>query len=515
MHLFTLFIAFLLFFSFQCWAFATAKRWANQFRSETARVRSDFDSFTLEEMPSWFAPFAQTLQISMHINHAREVALQQVEEHIHSQTQYQALQKATVAAPLLGVILTAFGFITFDGELSTVSSLAFPLVSGVLCGALLAIINVILLFMTESDLENARCCGQALIDDCWVKTVNGNGDVNQQFVDATKGLNKTLAAFQTLVAEFPKDVSGFTQRFESIRTIAESTFEELEKISPRLLTLVDNWETSSAKISASTEETLLPALVSLRDWTVNLEATGESLGKTINSFNVLAENFEGTSAGQQQILSDLIQSTQAASQHQQTNLSTHLENMEAFQTDVFKRLSASIEGTVTEYNDHICETFEQIKEGTESISAPLVKVGEALSAAAPTLANTGHLLELITESSGRFSDVIDKEYVPAFEQVHKFEVLAEKITFAIERLTICVKSVEDLDKSHLDLTRLIKNRALPTAEVLQRATGIFEDSASEMAESSRELVLAVRHLRKELSRAGTQSTNFEDPDIPF
>ncbi len=515
MHVFTLFVATVLFFSFQCWAFACARRWANQFRVETAKVPSHFLTYTHEEMPSWFASFAQTLKTPVHINHAREVALQQVEEHIHSQAQYQALQKATVAAPLLGVILTAFGFITFDGELDTVRTLAFPLVSGVLCGALLAIINVILLYLIESDLEDARCCGQALIDDCWVQSINDAGDPNQQFIIAAQSLNTTLESFQTLIGQFPKDVSGFTQRFDSVATIAESTFEHLERISPQLQTLVDTWKTSTAEIAASTDKHLLPALASLREGTIHLEETGKSLDKTVNSFNVLAENFEGTSTDQQQILSDLIHSTQAAVNHQEANLSTHLESMEAFQREVFNKLTGSIEGTVTEFSGNIHEQFEQIKEGTDGISVPLMKAGDALSAAAPALENTGHILELITQSTVRFSDVIDRDYVPAFEQVHKFETLAEKITLAVDRLTTCLKSADELDKSHEALTRLIKQRALPTAEVLQRATCIFEDSASEMSESSKELGHAVRHLRRKLSRDETNITGYEDPDIPF
>ena len=84
--------------------------------------------------------------------HADE-ALRQLEEYVAMQPHYLLLQKASVAAPLMGVVLTAFGFITFEGNLDSVKDLTIPLVSGVASGAILAPLNQPMLQLVENRLS--------------------------------------------------------------------------------------------------------------------------------------------------------------------------------------------------------------------------------------------------------------------------------------------------------------------------------------------------------------------------
>jgi hypothetical protein len=99
----------------------------------------------------------------------REDALQELDTHIASDGSYLLLQRMSVMAPLLGVVLTVAGFYWLDvgsdeTSLQGILAAVTPLVSGVGTGAVLAMINQILLHIAGRRVESLRTTARTWFD---------------------------------------------------------------------------------------------------------------------------------------------------------------------------------------------------------------------------------------------------------------------------------------------------------------------------------------------------------------
>jgi hypothetical protein len=102
-------------------------------------------------------------------NFSRDDALQELDTRIASQGNYLLLQRMGVMAPLLGVVLTVAGFFWLDvgGENESLESIigaVTPLVAGVGTGAVLAMINQMLLHVAGRRVESLRTSARTWFD---------------------------------------------------------------------------------------------------------------------------------------------------------------------------------------------------------------------------------------------------------------------------------------------------------------------------------------------------------------
>jgi hypothetical protein len=104
-------------------------------------------------------------------NFTREDALRELDTRIAGNSNYLLLQRMGVIAPLLGVVLTVAGFfwLNVNGEDQSLQSILMavtPLVSGVGTGAVLAMINQLLLHVAGRRVESLRMTAR-----CWFDAV--------------------------------------------------------------------------------------------------------------------------------------------------------------------------------------------------------------------------------------------------------------------------------------------------------------------------------------------------------
>ena len=501
-HLTLLIIASALFAIVQIITFRKSLRWLALFVEQTKDIlENPSKNYSANLLPSWLAPFVKTANNSSHITQAREIALRQLEEHVYSQASYQLLQKATIAAPLLGVLLTAFGFIMFDGQLNQVKDMALPLVSGVATGALLALFNLSLLHIVEQRMESARKRGQGLIDDYWVARVNRQEDPNRNMLVVAKEFNKTVERLADLVGEFPQDVSEMTARFDALSRVAQSTFSTLSSIAPDLESSVRFWNKAAGDLSEVTTSDLLPTFESLKTGAGYLEKTGKQIELLATDLNHASKRINETSTDQETLLTSLIESARDLIDENDERFTKQVEKIETTQKKWFENLNVAWDENFKLHGTRIENYLADIRIGTESIATPLRETATNLTSAVPGLKNTGHILDLITRASVDFSDVISNQLTPAHQHIEKFERLADKMTDTVNRLAKSLIGIEKIGSSGIALTELIQNRAMPTAEVLQRATGSFEDSANEISECTRELSDAILLFRNELVKS--------------
>src|SRR5690349_11237782 len=102
-------------------------------------------------------------------NFTRDDALQELDSQIASDGNYLLLQRMGVMAPLLGVVLTVAGFYWLhvgeeDQSLQAILLAVTSLISGVGTGAVLALINQVLLHIVGRRVESLRLAARAWFD---------------------------------------------------------------------------------------------------------------------------------------------------------------------------------------------------------------------------------------------------------------------------------------------------------------------------------------------------------------
>src|SRR5690606_24904073 len=110
-----------------------------------------------------------------------------------------------------------------------------------------------------------------------------------------------------------------------------------------------------------------------------------------------------------------------------------------------------------------------------------------LSAAAPGLQSSSDIISIIGTAAKDFSETVSETILPSYQNLKLFESLAQEMQISVRRLADSLDEVAIASQAGQQLSELIKWRALPTVEVLQRATGSFEDSVNLLSECTREL----------------------------
>ncbi len=177
----------------------------------------------------WFDLFFNSIRNSSLLVCAKDSAIQHAEDQVYSLGEYAILQRLGTIAPLIGVILTAVGFLTIENALSDISSFGPPLAAGVLAGAVLSVINQGFLVKAEADLQLCMQESRKLIDFFWQQQASKLVDANAHLLKVATSFDSTVNRLGAIIDEFPSDVSALNTKFSNIATIATSTYASISK----------------------------------------------------------------------------------------------------------------------------------------------------------------------------------------------------------------------------------------------------------------------------------------------
>ena len=139
-----------------------------EFEDEHVRSESGWADWVLTHFPVG--------RTGMPANFTREDALQELDSRLASDSGYLLLQRMGVMAPLLGVVLTVVGFYWLkvgdeNQSLGTILWAVTPLVSGVGTGAVLALVNQVLLHFASRRVESLRMTARNWFDaEIWSRS---------------------------------------------------------------------------------------------------------------------------------------------------------------------------------------------------------------------------------------------------------------------------------------------------------------------------------------------------------
>ena len=438
-------------------------------------------------IPHWLEPFVRAFLNSFHVTHARDTAGRQLEETLATNREYLILQKLQTAAPLIGVLLTAIGFITMEVDFNDVQSLAIPLVGGVATGAILALLSQLVVYFVEIDIDESRRDGQLLIDEIWIKATSDMDDPHRSVLLAVEKLEVATSSLTTAMGSFPESVPALTKKFAEIYDLSKSTFAALAEFTPQLKATSSDWRTASLILKESTEQELIPSHRILLDGVKQLHSLCADFSAIAAQLQNACGSINNACSEQQTFHATLI-----ASAREQSELTTKtwFKQAQDFQ-DSYKLLLGNTldktEQVLDQLGQSVTNHLSAIQAGTDEIKGPLKETAAYLAASAPGLQSSSDILSIITKAAQDLGETVSNTVLPSYQNLILFESLAQEMQSSVVRLAESLNDVSVASKAGQDLSEVIRRRALPTVEVLQRATGSFEDSVNLLSECTREL----------------------------
>lgn len=236
-------------------------------RGEAAEAPQDFSwlRWVLAEFPAGAADSA-----AREARFTRDEALHELDVRIASDSAYLLLQRMSIMAPLVGVVLTVVGFYWLDvndaGEqsLQTILTAVTPLVSGVGAGAVLALINQLLLHLAGGRLERLRMAARSWFDGAIWRHVGDRAGAAARgaLVDHEKvarSFAATAAQLERTASAFQADMIGIPQALRGAREALDASAQMLTDLLPAATRSVANLDVSVAAFRTTVDREFIEA----------------------------------------------------------------------------------------------------------------------------------------------------------------------------------------------------------------------------------------------------------------
>jgi len=468
-------------------------RFHRKFRSEIQQLLDDARRASGAALPKWvglpfwLAPFVSVTRNSFHLTQARDNASKQLEESLATSKEYLKLQKLQTAAPLIGVLLTAIGFVTIESDLNDVQSLAVPLVGGVATGAILALLSQLVIYFVELDIDKSRKDGQLLIDEIWMKATADLEDPHRSVLFAVGRLEAATNSLTSAIGSFPENIPALTQKFREIYDVSKTTFAALAEVIPQLKATSSDWRTASLVLKESTERELVPSNKHLLDGVKQLQSVSSVLSTIAEQLLHSSSGFSDACEKQQSLHAALLSLTKEQAELNTRNLSNQALVFQESHNRLAGQSMEKMDVLLNQLSQTVTTHLSAIQTGTDEIKKPLKETAAYLAAAAPGLQSSSDILSVIGKAAKDFGETVSQTILPSYQNLKLFASLAQEMQSSVARLADSLNEVAIASKANHELSDVLKKRALPTVEVLQRATGSFEDSVNLLSECTREL----------------------------
>jgi hypothetical protein len=413
-------------------------------------------------------------------NYSREDVLQELDTRIASDSDYLLLQRMGIMAPLLGVVLTVVGFYFLeisDSQEQSLQSILLavtPLVAGVGTGAVLALVNQVLLHVAGRRVEALRLAAREWFDAVvWrhigldtqaatVKAVRAIERLASSVTDASarhdassnriaqtsQSMKDAGAQFGQVVKSFATEIRGIPESLSEVRrstSAAAASLDELIQIGTRA---VANLDVSVAAFRSSLD----------RDFATAAQLHFKSSRTLSESVGRISEAAELLKSG----ASDMKQTTQAGAAS-------------------FEKLDDSIRQQIVPANRRFHEAVQELSGQASAISKVARDLSSHVEATASELDKTAGRL---VPSFSSFCDTVDQRLGPAvIQQGKQFESIGQ----SIERLR---EVAESMSEGMRGLRTMLEEFSLAVGR-----TGPLQES---LAGTAKELTEAGKHLRRSI-----------------
>jgi hypothetical protein len=169
-------------------------------------------------------------------HYSREHALEQLDDCLGSVGSYRLLQRTGIVAPMVGLLLTVAGFLSVDlpaaadWDLKQIIQTLVPIILGVGTGALLAIINLLVLLpVLEKRTDSLRSSARAWFDECVWKHVQVKPHLAAN--DVAEALQEMGATIRGSIEQYRGATAAIGQTSQFLRDAGTALVNTAERLS--------------------------------------------------------------------------------------------------------------------------------------------------------------------------------------------------------------------------------------------------------------------------------------------
>jgi methyl-accepting chemotaxis protein len=413
-------------------------------------------------------------------NYSREDVLQELDTRIASDSSYLLLQRMGIMAPLLGVVLTVIGFywleINDEQEQSLQSILlaVTPLVAGVGTGAVLALINQVLLHVVGRRVESLRLAAREWFDAVIWRHIG---------LDTQAATVKAVRAIERLASSVTESA---TRHDASSNRLAQTT-TSMKDASTQFGQVVQSFTTEIRGIPESLSEvrrSTSAAAASLDDLIQMGTRAIANLDVSVAAFRTALDREFATAAQlhlrSSKILSDSAQQFSEAAELMKSGAGD-VKQITQSSAASFEKLDDSIRQQIVPANRRFHEAVQEFSSHAAAVSKVARDLSSHVDATASELDKTAGRL---VPSFNSLSDAVDQRFGPAIVQQGK---QVESINQSIDRLR---EVAESMSEGMRGLRSML--------EEFSHAVGRTGPLQESLVGTAKELAEAGKHLRRSI-----------------
>jgi methyl-accepting chemotaxis protein len=453
-------------------------------------------------------------------NYSREDVLQELDTRIASDSAYLLLQRMGIMAPLLGVVLTVIGFyfleINDEQEQSLQSILlaVTPLVAGVGTGAVLALINQVLLHLAGRRVESLRLAAREWFDaviwrhiglDTQAATVKAvraierlATSVNEsatrhdassnRMAQTTTSMKDAATQFGQVVKSFTTEIRGIPESLSEVRrstSAAAASLDDLIQMGTRAVANLDvsvaAFRTALDREFATAAQLHLRSSKILSDSAQGISEAAELLKSGAGDVKQITQS----SAASFEKLDDSIRQQMVPANRRFHEAVHELSGHAAAVTKAARDLSSHVESTASELDKtagRLVPSFNSLSDAVDQRFGPAV-------------AQQGKQVESISQSMERLREVAES----MSEGMRGLRSMLEEFSVAVGRTgplqESLVGTAKELTEAGKHLRRSIESDMAPSQRTMHDSAATFAQAAAQMSDFTRDgLVPATREL---------------------
>jgi len=447
--------------------------------------------------------------------YSRDEVMNELDDYIAADRSYLLLQRLSVMAPLLGVLLTVLGAMTLElrpedlRQLDVMFSRVVPVIAGVGVGALLAFVNQWLLHAAGRSAASLRITARRWFDAyIWDALGSYTKSTAEQALESVANVADTILASaekQTTGAKLIEEAAiAISAAGGNLKASGEQLHEQLDGLPQELGALREATESAVAGLAG-------------------FSATGErvlsQLDVSVAAFRgAVVDEFCESAKKQNEMLDRMNQSSEVLSLASRvlggecrafsTSVHQHADSM----SEVNNTLKDVVIPAHNQFGERVGEFNGWAEEMFDRMGALYQEVADGMDQLKSLLPQAALGLESMKSSADEFRTAIQTEFTPAAQE-HR-----ESVQSLADSASVMKSSVEDIRQGsdqvaktasvHADVSRKLKksieNDVAPAHQHLHEALAAINPSAKQFGEQVCALGKMIQDAQAQIQDVGPQ-----------
>lgn len=468
----------------------------------------------------------------------REEFLYGFEQWLASRSSYLLLQRISVMAPLLGVIITAVGFLNMRGSLQDDSEYLLgaliPLVIGVGGGASLAFVNQVLLQIVDRTLDSLRSVARhwfevrsTLDGEPDPSLSDGDGkqpsavqlmeDIASQNVLMTNLLQgvisqqtKTESVYKKTLDQWLSSINQSPNQLATITDTMAETSQSIANLLPLVTKMTSAFDASVQRFQDSVTHGLQPILTQHSQSSLSLSEIARTCLDALQRFDKASQGLEEIVKKQNEVTVGYLDTMEKCLIPQQQELGSYagrIENATKAMATPIEQFLSTMQEFVAGFSDgmqglnSIQLAADAFSQGIQQDFLPAAALHRQILSSIQTVSHdTGEATKELKESISHFGEAAEASKVASNQLLHSIE------TNAVPAHSLLAKSIKQFEGSTESLTEHA-DRFRAAMQAHSNGVGALEQKVAQTIENISQTTHSLNATIKETLTQSFAATN--------